>query len=69
MDDLETFRETCCKEGVLKIHARYLRRVIREAPSSLIIKSLRLRCIVIFTYRALCVDVSNYILLHMARAS
>ena len=36
MDDLEKFREMCCKEGVLKIHARYLRRVIREAPSSLI---------------------------------
>ena len=35
MDDLEKFRETCCKDGVLKIHARYLRRVIREAPSSL----------------------------------
>ena len=35
MEDLDKFRATCCKEGALKIHARYLRRVIREAPSSL----------------------------------
>ena len=54
----------CCKEGVLKIHARYLRRVSGSTVS--LINQESSFVLFVSLYRALCVDVSTRILLHMA---
>jgi glycosyltransferase involved in cell wall biosynthesis len=34
VEDENEFRERFCKEGVIRLHARYLRRIVKEAPSA-----------------------------------